>query len=515
MKKRNAVYFLIAGLLLCSWLGAQPLSRKELRRLKTKAENLFDKGEYFKSLELFDRLLKTDSLNPYYNYHAGVCKFNLKRYQRESLHNLLLAQGKVNYDVHYYLGCAWHLAEKFDLALKEFNLYLDYKGEKTIEDREVRRQVNKVIEAQKKIAGPSLTELFNLGEKINSDYPDYVPLISADGTILFFTSRRPGSTGNEKNTYGEYYEDIYEARLSGGSWAAPRNIGAPVNTNNHDACVGLTPEGQTLLIYRTSRSLVAGDVYSSIFDGSNWKEPEMLREIDSEKWLEPSACYSPDGNTIYFSSNRPGGYGGKDLYRVTRLPNGKWSQPVNLGAGINTPYDEDAPFIHPDGRRLYFSSTGHENMGGYDVFCTVADSNMKWSAPVNMGYPLNTVSDDIYFVVTGDGNTGYISSDRTGGLGETDIYKVNLHENDLQYGVRSGYVRSDKGAPVDARITLIDNSTNKVTGIFKSNHFTGKFILLMVPDRDYTVLVESAGHHSETVHAQLEQSDLDITLKDK
>jgi tetratricopeptide (TPR) repeat protein len=517
MNKVLKVYILLFMLVPAAWvLNAQPMSKKQLRKTTTKAENLFDKGEYFKSLQLWEKLLLVDSSNAYYNYHAGVCKYNIRRYRVSSLKNFLRAYNKINHDVHFYLGSVYHLTGKLDMALKEYNQYLETaKEQKTFTDSEVRRQINKVIEAQRKIAEPTRAEIFNLGSQVNTEFPEYVPLISADGKILFFTSRRAGSTGNELNTFGEYYEDIYEARFSGGKWNVAKNLSAPVNSNNHDACVGLTPEGQTLLIYRTSKSLVAGDIYASVFDGSNWTAPALLSQINSEKWLEPSACYSPDGNTIYFSSNRPGGFGGKDLYRITKLPNGQWSLPANLGPNVNTAFDEDAPFIHPDGKRLYFSSTGHDNMGGYDVYYSTADSSLNWSKALNMGYPLNTVDDDIYFVVTGDGSTGFISSDRDGGMGETDIYKVVLHENDIEYEVRSGYVKAQNGSPLEAKITLIDNTTNKVAGIFKSNHYTGKFILLLAPEREYTVLVESPEHHSESVHIQYEESDIEVILKNK
>ncbi len=513
---RRLIYLTLTLLLLSGTclLEAQTMSKRTIRKTTVKAENLFDKGEYFKSLQLWEKLLAADSMNAYYNYHAGLCKYNIRRYRSSSLSNFLRAYNKINHDVHYYLGRVYHINEKLELALKEYNLYLQAKGQKTIEESEVRRQINKVMQAQRMIAQPTKAELSNLGTSINSEYPDYVPLISADGKILFFTSRRPGSTGNEVNPYGEFYEDIYQANMEDGKWQNAKNLAAPVNSNSHDACVGLTPEGQTLLIYRTSKSLVAGDIYSSAFDGASWTAPNLISAINTEEYLEPSACYSPDGNTIYFSSNRPGGYGGKDIYKVTKLPNGKWSLPSNLGPNINTPYEEDAPFIHPDGKRLYFSSTGlQENMGGYDVYFSEMDSVSAWGKAKNMGYPLNTVDDDIYFVVTGDGGTGFISSDRAGGSGETDIYKVVLNDEDIQYEVRSGYIRNEQKEPIDAKITLIDNATNNITGIFKTNHHTGKFILLAVPNREYTILVESTGYHSESVHFYNNQTDFEITLR--
>src|SRR5690606_258080 len=137
---------------------------------------------------------------------------------------------------------------------------------------------------------------------------------------------------------------------------------------------------------------------------------------------ESYASITPNDKVIYFSSNRDGGFGGKDIYKIERLPNGSWSKAVNLGSTVNTPYDDDAPFIHSDGRTLFFSSQGHQNMGGFDIFKTKLNDNGEWTTPENIGFPINTVNDDIYFVLAADGKTGYYSSSQQGGFGGQDIY---------------------------------------------------------------------------------------------
>jgi hypothetical protein len=279
---------------------------------------------------------------------------------------------------------------------------------------------------------------------------------------------------------------------------------APVNTQGHDASVGLTADASQLFIFRSNETLPTGALYhTEIQENNSWSEPVMLDEaINSAEYVEPSACISPDGNTIYFSSNREGGLGGKDIYRLVKLPNGKWSQALNLGPGINTAHDEDSPFIHPDGKTMYFSSTGHKGMGGYDIYSSISDSNGRWSAAVNMGYPLNTPDDDIHFVITEDSKTAYYSSARPGGVGEADLYSAWMDGETHELLIATGYVfdKTDSTSGVAAKITLVDLTDNKLAGIFASNKNTGKFILLLNPHHDYSLIVESSGHHTFSEH---------------
>ncbi|MFN3875183.1 MAG: hypothetical protein ACK4L7_04645, partial [Flavobacteriales bacterium] len=222
----------------------------------------------------------------------------------------------------------------------------------------------------------------------------------------------------------------------------------------------------------------------------------LLTERINSKHHEPSASIAPGGDEIYFTSDRPGGYGGRDLYRIRRLPNGEWSLPLNLGSRINTPYDEDAPFIHSDGITLFFSSKGHGTMGGYDIFkATLTDPDMNgWSEPENMGYPLNTVNDDIYFCLSEDGFTGYFSSERPGGMGMQDIYQVVFPGSQLNYLVARGVVADASEEPVKARIVLADESGEEVLGVYNTNEGTGRFIMVLEPGRRYRMSVEAPGY---------------------
>jgi hypothetical protein len=182
-----------------------------------------------------------------------------------------------------------------------------------------------------------------------------------------------------------------------------------------------------MYIFRTSPDLVSGLILVSKLEDGNWTEPKPIDfPIFENNSVVTSLTISQDMNTIYFASNREGGYGGKDIYRITRMPDSTWSKPMNLGPTINTPYDEESPFIHPDGVTLYFPSQGHKNMGWFDIFYSIKDENGNWSAPENLGLPINSVLDDLYFIATFDGKTFYLSSNRDEGNGSMDIYKGEI-----------------------------------------------------------------------------------------
>jgi hypothetical protein len=200
-----------------------------------------------------------------------------------------------------------------------------------------------------------------------------------------------------------------------------------------------------------------------------------------------------DGDVLIFSSDRPGGMGGKDLYRVRRLPNGEWSLPRNLGPTINTSHDEDAPFLSADGQTLYFASNGHLTMGGYDLFRSEVIEPDVWSTPSNLGYPLNTVEDDIYLTLDASGTEGYFSSARLGGFGGMDLYRVRFVERAKQFIVVHSEAMDPSGAPVPATITVLDQQSQQIQGIYNAHGQTGKFILVLNPLVNYKLFVEAQG----------------------
>jgi hypothetical protein len=477
------------------------VSRKILKH-EREADIYFDNRDFQSALDLYRQAFATDSNIVSINFKMASCMYNLKKHKLGSLPYFEKALRGGMSEANYYLGNLYHLNGKFAEAINSFEDYKKIPVKKTFPDEEVDFLISKCKTAKEMVKTPMNVKIENIGNVINSEYPDYVPLISADESVLIFTSRRKGSTGNQLDPNGDYFEDIYISHKTENGWSAPQGISKNINTPTHDACVGLSPDGEKLFTYKTSKDLLSGDLYLSSFDGKDWTVPQKLPEpINTNEYTEPSASVSADGQVLYFSSDRPGGFGKKDIYKVVKLPNGKWSKAVNLGPTVNTAEDEDSPFIHPDGKTLYFSSKGHKNMGGYDIFKSVFEDG-TWSATQNLGFPINTPDDDIFFVLSVNGRTGYYSSERKGGYGGADIYLIHFpEEEDLGLSVYKGKIISDSAdAPLYAKVTLYDLGNEKLEGLFhtNSNPLTGRFIMILTPGKEYKIVVEAEGYVSFT-----------------
>ena len=338
-------------------------------------------------------------------------------------------------------------------------------------------------------------EIKNVGEKINSPYIDYAPLISADGSIMIFTSRRPLSGNKTKNLKDHIFYSNFDIKKKEWSDAIPfsDSINDPERNNS---AISLLNDGQQMLIYKDDLN-TNGDIYESHLSGSNWTEPENMAEPINSSDKEPSACISPDGGTIYFVSDRNGGLGGFDIWYSKKDSVGKWGEAINMGEPINTPEDEDGLFIHSDGKTLFFSSKGHNSIGGYDVFMTTLDKATNvWSTPKNLGPSINTPGDDLYFVMLADGKTGYYSSNRTGGYGEKDIYSITFLEDIMKTDLilLKGRIVDKNRNSVEAKIVVKDKVTGLIMGTFVSNSSTGKYLLTLPADKNYEIVASAEGY---------------------
>ena len=257
--------------------------------------------------------------------------------------------------------------------------------------------------------------------------------------------------------------------------------------------MALSFDGNQMIIYRTSDDMLTGDLYLSRMGFNGWENPIKFGSEINTPFIETSACFSTDTSVIYFSSNKPGGFGGKDIYRIKKTPNGKWSMPMNLGPIVNTDKDEDSPFLHPDGTTLYFSSKGHNTMGDYDVFKTVLNPETNvFASPENLGFPINTVNSDIFFVMNTSGTHGYYSSVKEETLGGSDIYMIDTRFGDNDLKVKHGKVVFGNEIS-KAKITLIDIESKQISGIYNASSKTGKFILVMNPLKSYKAIIEEEG----------------------
>jgi outer membrane protein OmpA-like peptidoglycan-associated protein len=487
-----------------------PHHKKEIKKLNEEAHNFYTLGQsgdpqgYHKALELF---LKIDSLKPnepINDYSIGLC-YSLCDQNLAALPYLEKAKkGGIKYpDLDYHLAVSYHLAHRFEEAI---SLLQGYKAHAQKEElKEIDHRIANCETGMQMVRIPVDVKIKNLGPTINSKYPDYHPSISADENTLLFISRRDNSTGGFKDMLdNHYYEDVYISNKIGDHWSMPVEMGNDINTASHDGAVGLSADGQELFIYRWSKE-TNGDILVSDLTGTSWSAPLYLgSNINSDEW-ESDVSITPDKKILFFTSEKKGGMGGRDIYMARRLPTGEYAKPINLGSKINTEYDEDAPFIHADGKTLYFSSKGHKSMGGYDIFsCTInLEKGEILTEPVNVGYPINTADDDVFFVWSADNKRAYFASERAGGYGEKDIYVLARKDAEAALVILKGRVIGcDNKLPLGAKIIVMDNDTHEAIGVYSANSSSGNYVVILPAGKNYGIQVESPGYffHSKNIN---------------
>ena len=393
---------------------------------------IFDFEHRKQAREIFEQAVSYDPGNARALFMLGK-SIMMTVHKEESLPYFLLAHdldSKVDEEILYLIGQGYHYSEDFEAGIEYYNRYIDYLWA-TMDSgkyQKLREVDKKIFECRNGIlykAYPVDVDIMNLGEKINTEYPDYAPVVSGDESILLFTSRRPHELNPNMAEDFEYYEDIYISHLKDGKYEKAENIGKPVNTKYHNATIGISSDGKELIIYS---DLNGGDIYETFLqDDGSWTEPVSLRGGINTQYHENSAAISADRQVLYFVSDRPGGLGGMDIYRAEKGRGGEWTNITNLGDHINTFFDEDAVFISADGSHLYFSSFGHYGMGDLDIYRSEWDEDkQEWGEPMNLGYPINSTENDIYFVLSADETTGYFSSVKFHSMGEQDIYSVDM-----------------------------------------------------------------------------------------
>lgn len=483
---------------------------KSYREKFTQGNYLILEQNYQLALDYFLEAYKIDSTNANINYKIGLCYLQTATQKNLALPYLKKAITNVthNYDdtnpfekkapesAYSLIAEAYRLDYKFTESNIYYNMFKELVGtrNKDLTD-DLSNQIDRNFNAIEFTKDTIIVTIANAGDSINTVFPDYSPVLSSDGSTMIFTSRRPGSTGGEKTSTDEYYEDIYyTVKLENGKWKKAQGIGRSINTINNEAALSLSTDGQQLFIYR---DVNGGDIFYSTLEMEGWSEPKPLDAVNSAAW-ETHVSLSPDGRTLFFVSDRKeGSLGGRDIWRCVMLPNGKWSLPVNLGPTINTAEDEDAPFMHTDGTTLFFSSKGHKNMGGFDIFKSTLTEDNTWTTPQNMQAPINTPDDDIFYMQSSDGKKGYFSSVRAGGLGSKDIYEVTYFNPFLEpLTVVTGYMtfNGTKKIPSSVRISATDLDNNAVVQEVKPNSITGKYVLILnsgTTEKNYNIAYEA------------------------
>ena len=482
--------------------------------------HLMVEKNYPLALVNFKEAYLIDSSSANINYKLGVCYlqsgsqkykavYHLEKAVQNTTHNYSednVYETKASEFAYYYLGEAYRISYNFIASYVNFKKFKDMVGSKNAElTSEIDKQIAINTTAQEFTKDTAKVLIVNLGDSINSAFPDYNPVISADESTLIFSSRRPESTGDGDVTdEGLYMEDIYVShKKANGKWTRAKSISSRINTADDEGCIGISPDGQQLFVYK---NVNGGDIYYSNMEGETWSVLYPLSSNINSAALETNVSISVDGNTIYFVSDRKeGSFGGRDIWRSVRLPNGEWSLPTNLGPTINTAEDEDAPFIHPDGVTMFFSSKGHKNMGGFDVFRTTKLSDGKWSEPENLRAPINTPDDDVYYAQSPDGKRGYFSSVRKGNYGDRDIYRIDFERSMAEPLTLLKGILTFNGLnkmPSNVKIVVTEEGTNKLVQDIKPNESTGRYIMILAPGiegKSYNLSFEADGYQPLSV----------------
>lgn len=437
--------------------------------------------DYPEALFNFLQLKETDLYNDNIKYKIGICYLNIQGeepngipYFEEASKNTTLRyrkrsqkENQAPWHAHFYLGKAYRINNQLDKALESYNTFADLKN---FDDKYnldmVKNEINSCEIAKIIQDIPIKIEESIVEEPVNNSSPNYNPVISQDeNTIIFMTNMK-------------FYNAIFQSKKVDGKWTEPENITPQVGSDGETLPTSISYNGKELYLVKGNNE--ERDIYISRLEDGGWTKMDKLGENINSKDAESHASVSPDGNVLYFTSNRRGGFGQLDIYRSEKMTNGKWGPAENLGPQINTPYNEETPYISANGNILYFSSEGHYNMGGFDIFFSEMKENGDWNHPTNIGYPLNTTGDNIFYNPIGSGDKGYIAKiDQEEGFGNEDIYRITiLSEEEVITEDFSGII--DMGNQVieankNFSIKIVDKSTKKVVATLYYDKVTKKF----------------------------------------
>lgn len=526
---RNIFVLTMLALMVSSFVFAQTFKQLPDKELLKIGKANYAAGNFQKALDAYIELYHRDSTSYKYNFLIGVTYTGILTEKYKAIPYLAYAiqAPKPDPQAFYYLGQAYHMNHRFDEAIRTFAIaktkFKDNKYGKKLK-QDVEHRIEMCTYAKTIINNPVKVLIKNLGNKVNSFFPDYHPLISADGSILVFTSKREGGIGADAflDNDGYPFEDIYYAKnenlkpenlskLRADSttdvsvyitdeprFSQAKNMGSKINTEFGDGVICLTADGKRLYLYKDKK------IYSTTYLSNKWGEPVEVSDMGPELAIKkepPVFCLSPDEKTLFFISDQKGSSGGKDIYKKEKKADGTWGKAENLGTVINSKYDENYPFMQADGKTLYFSSNGVNSMGGYDIFKSTYE-NGQWSKPQNLGYPINTADDDIYFVMTSNGRVAYLSSIRFDTRGEMDIYSLSIDElNRAVTELRGIMTTANATRPLQAKINLME--AGKLAGTYSSDAQTGKYLMIVEPGKHYQVIIESEGFTRDTQQVYL------------
>ena len=445
--------------------------------------------------------------NFYYNFYKGICQLNLwKNKQAINYFKSALALAE-NQDLSvenylttkYYLATALFYTEKIDSAMVYFNqLFATLPAKYKIRRQKIVQYISKGMIAKEFMHNPKKIKIENISA-LNTIFNDHSPLVSADEKMMVFTSSRAGSTGGRFTQNGDFYEDIYSAIKPDNRWNLKGRISDNINTESYESDVWLSLDAKELYVYRNEKG--NGDIFvSHLNELGTWSPLKPLDIINTDA-NESSAFKTFDGRYLFFVSDRKGGFGGRDIYYIKKLKNGTWSKAINAGNAINTRFDEESPYLLPN-NVFYFSSEGHKNMGGFDIFISKWNENKSFAIAENMAYPLNSVADDLFFTPSFDGLRAYFCSKRKTSKGQMDIYKAVFpasYNTNIQ--LLSGIVQVESGTLDKVVITPLKQQI-----VISPNYQTGQFFIPLEKKDSYSIKFEAKGNQTVIRNFVLKQN---------
>ncbi len=494
MKNKILLLLLLFFCIACGSIG-----NKQMQNIALTEE--FIEGEIFaESIDFYERFLFDNPDDPEFLYKMGFALINTKGREKEAIayfskakkiFNSFGRKGK-SIESAFQLARAYRVSVQFDSAQKELEELSDQLKKKPELWEVIQRELARNKAARKLFGKKIEMEITPLGEIVNSYRKDYNPLVSADGNTLVFTSLRSQDENDDNAIYEiEFNEDIFISTKKGGQWTRPQSIGKQINTADDEVAVGLSADGQKLLIRKEDGE---GDIYISTLGKDGWSAPKKLNANINTSYRESYACLSVDGNYLYFSSNRPGGFGGSDIYVSRKKENGEWGIARNLGNAINTKFNEESPQIHYNDSTLFFSSKGFNSFGGYDIFYAKKTDYGTWTEAQNIGYPANTTGDDHFFSPCPDGKHAYFTRFKEDDKKDLDLAYIEMKTAPhASLAVVQGevFVKCKKEIPL-VNISLKDEATRKEI-IVTPDRQANRFVFAVHPGRNYNLSVQSEG----------------------
>ncbi len=466
------------------------------------AYDLFKETNYLDARNEFKKHLKVDPKDAKALFHIGLCYLytNIDKSAAITYLEKCAETGDADKECLFFLGQAYSHEYDYDTAIKKLEEYLESPGKN--EDEAI-KLIAQYKEAKKLYNNPLDVVFYNLGDNINGPYPDYGAFCSKDEQHVVFTTRRDEGKGR-KEFDGYYPSDIMITKYDGFNFNSAKMV--KLNSSYDESVVGIYEDGSTIFVYYDNIS-EAGEIYFSELSGSNYSKKQKIPEgVNDPKTIETSASMPADGQTLFFSSNRDGGKGGLDLYMTRKLPNGKWAQPQNISA-LNTEGHEDFPRLASDGTTLYFCSTGHGGLGGYDIFkCTWNPENNSFTEPENIGYPLNTSYDDKVICYTEDGSHAYVSQVRPEGHGDLDIYRVTINKKSLNPAI---YLVDLRDGTSDAKLAesviYVFDEYDEMIGEFIQSE--DRPIAVTLDPGSYSLEIETPGYELKVIDINVSEFD--------